>query len=450
LAAIENLQAKEDNSSLGRMKPSRGHQLDGAFISRFFSLISAKLTNATTIPPYIVFIRSCDLLLFSFLNSGLVRVFKMIGRLGAFVKRSIAHHGVNDSQQSSAHGDVGLGLSNSFDQSLPDSFLPGVRAAQGNGGLTESPSESGRTGLGDIAGLRSSGGFFVVGRQSCPELQGIGIGESVKGADLGGNDAGPDVGDTWYALENSDGCGEFFTTVSQDDLSPERFSLTLNERNDVNEVGKGFPLDIFEQISAGKEPLLSGGSFEFRAVNISPMEYRFHTVFGSAERFTELPPVSAEFSQLHQGFIGDEPKRTISSDQPNGNIERIVSVVFPAFSSSAGQFGRVGDIDSFDTVSVSVNEPFDKGNRFDSHPSWLGQRVEPVFDFVDTLGVDSQRTDNVFITIDRSERDSGFVQVDSDKRSEIDAGYIPAFGNSFTLFCLSVFHNKLLKKRFVK
>jgi len=180
------------------------------------------------------------------------------------------------------------------------------------------------------------------------------------------------------------------------------------------------------------------------------MKYRFHTVFSSAESFAELSPVPAEFSQLHQWFVSDEPEWAISSDEPDGNIKSVVPVIFSTFSSSSGQFSSIGDVDSFDAVSVSIDEPLNESNCFDSHPSGLGQSVDPVFDFVDTLSVDGQRTDDVLAGINGSERDSGLVQVDSNERGEIDAGYIPAFSNSFTLLCCSVLHNKLLKKGLIK
>ena len=117
LDVINYLQTKKDISSLGRINASRGHRLDGTFISRFFSLISTKFTNAANIPPYIDSIRSRSLLLLSFLRSCFVGVFEMIGRLCAFVKRTVSHHGIDYTQQSPAHGDIGFGLSGPLDQS---------------------------------------------------------------------------------------------------------------------------------------------------------------------------------------------------------------------------------------------------------------------------------------------------------------------------------------------
>ena len=450
LDVISDLHAKKDISSLGRMKARRGHRLDGTFISRFFSWVSAKLTNAANIPPYIDFIRSCSLLLFSFFGSCFVGIFKMVRRFSTLIKTAVSHHGVYNPQQSSAHGNIGLGISDSFDKSLPDRFLSGIRLTKGDSRLAERPSERGRAGLCDISGLCSSGGFLVVGSDSCPELQGIGVREPVKRSDLCGDHTCPDVCDTGYAFEDRCHSGEFLTSIRLDDLSSERFSLPLNEGNDINEVRESFPLDVFEQISVGKEPLLSGGSFELRSANISGLEYRLHTVLGPAERFTELFPVPAKFSQLHQRFISNVSQRAVSFDKPDGNIERIVSVVFSAFTSSIGQFGSIGDVNSFNAVPVSVNEPFDERDGFDRHPSRLWQRVEPVFNFVDTFGVDGQGTDDIFVGVHGSERNGGFVQVDADERSEVGAGYISAFSDTFALFCLNVFHNKFLKKGLVK
>ena len=153
LDVVNYLQTKKDISSRCRKILTRGHRIDGTFVLRSFSVVSAKLSNATNIPPYIVSVRSCNLLLFSILRSCLVSIFKMISRLCAFVKRSIPHHSIDCTQQPSAHSDVSLGLSGFFDQSLSDSLLPTIRVAKGNCGLTESPPESGRTGLCDLSGF---------------------------------------------------------------------------------------------------------------------------------------------------------------------------------------------------------------------------------------------------------------------------------------------------------
>ena len=75
----------------------------------------------------------------------------------------VTDHGTQNSQQSSPHGDVRLGLADSLDQSLTNCFLPSIRHAKRDGRLAECPSQTGRTGLGNVATLGSPGRFFDVG-----------------------------------------------------------------------------------------------------------------------------------------------------------------------------------------------------------------------------------------------------------------------------------------------
>lgn len=488
--AADGLLTEKDNFLLGRMKASRGHQLDGTFISRSFSLISAKLSNVANIPPHIVsigsrlnsalmsifyhlgsrlsvlepsgekcgcipsalnrIVRSCGLLFASFFGFCLVGGIKMVGFFTSLIKSSISEHGVKSSQKSSSHGHIGLGFSDFFDKSLSDRFLPGIGFAKCDSGLAQCPSERNRSCFCNSSGLRSSGRFFVVRSKSGPELQCIGIGKPVEWTDFSSDDTGPDFVNTRNAFEHDDSGREFSTSVCEDDFSSERFSLSFDEGNDFNEVCKRFPLDILEQMPVGKEPLLSGGSIEFWSANICGMENRFHTVLGSAKSSAELSPVSAEFSQLHERFVGDEAKWTVSSEKSDGNIEGIVFVGFSSFTSSLRQFSSVCNIDSFDTASVSIDKPFDETDSFDSHPAGLWKCVEPVFDFGDTLGIDSQRTDDVFAGIDGSESNGCLMQVYTDERGEFDASYIPAFGDGLVLIYSNVFHNSFLKKEVLK
>ena len=200
LMTNESLCKEQDSSCLGRMKPTRGHRCDGASLRQSMP----ELLNATAIPPYVI-VSSSD---FSFLNTsflcffGLVGGVEMVGRFGSLVEGAVAHHGVEGSQESSGHGDIGFGVSDAADESLPDFLLSGVMLTQGDGGFAEGPAEGGRAGLGDGSGLGSAGGFFEVGGEAGPEFQGVGIGEAIEGADFGGNDATPDIADAGDALED--------------------------------------------------------------------------------------------------------------------------------------------------------------------------------------------------------------------------------------------------------
>ena len=123
----------------------------------------------------------------------------MVGVPAALIGFVVAHHGEDDAEKASAHGDVGLGFPGGFSESrdkpLADGLLFGVGSAEGNGSFAESPSEGGRTGFGDIAGLGSSGGFLVIRGDTGPEFEGVGIGKAVERTNFGGDDAAPDLGD---------------------------------------------------------------------------------------------------------------------------------------------------------------------------------------------------------------------------------------------------------------
>ena len=65
----------------------------------------------------------------------------------------------------------------------------------------------------------------------------------------------------------------------------------------------------------------------------------------------------------------------------------------------------------------------------------LRKAVELDFDTVGTFSVDNKRSGVFLVGVHGSEFDNGFVQIDSNERSEVDAGYTLAFHDTFTLFC---------------
>ena len=159
---------EEKQCHLGRMKPSRGHQSDGTSLPK---------QDATQIPPYVYESWSSPGLSRLFLSSqpGLVGRRRSVSGRSSLERFSITDHGVYDSQQSPAHGDVGLGLADPFRQSLASRFLAGVTLTEGDGRLTQGPAKCDRTRFGDIAALGASGRLLHVGRQAGPELQRVGV-----------------------------------------------------------------------------------------------------------------------------------------------------------------------------------------------------------------------------------------------------------------------------------
>src|SRR5699024_8479236 len=153
----------------------------------------------------------------------------VIGRFGDSIDFAVAGHGEEDAQQSSRHGDVGLGLfaAASGDDPLSGSLLGGVGSAQATGGFAQRPSQRAAAGLGDLAGGGAAGGLLVVGREAGPELQGVSVGEAAELADLRGDDASPDLADARHALQQVNQGGESFAAVGLNDTKAQRLHDAL-------------------------------------------------------------------------------------------------------------------------------------------------------------------------------------------------------------------------------
>jgi len=376
-----------------------------------------QLLDATDIPPYVIMSSSDLFLNASFSGSlGLVGGVEMVSRFGSLVEGSVAHHGVEGSQESSGHGDIGFGVSSAADETLPDFLLSSVVLTQGDGGLAQGPAQSGRAGLGDGSRLRSTGGFLEVGGQPGPEFQGVGIGEAVERTNFGGNDATPDIADAGHALEEGHLGGTLFA-VGSNDVSTELFALPFDEQNDIEVVAEGVSLHLFEQATMGQQPSLGGGAVEFGSADIGGVEQRLHALLGACESSAETSPVSAEFAQGHQVIVGDEAERTVAACEPAGNVEGVVVVALASFSPAQGQLGGVGNVGAIHAVAESVDEPLGEADRFDRHPARFGQGSEPVFDFADTFGVDLETSDGLAVRIDSTEGDGALMQIHAHKRS---------------------------------
>ena len=375
---------------------------------------------------------------FPFFASGLIGFFQMIRRLGAFVFRAVAHHGVEDAQQSSSHGDVGFWFADASDESLPDRLLAGVGMTKRHGGLADRPTERDRTGLGDLSGLRSSGGLLRVGRDPGPELQGVGVGESLERPDFRGDNASPDLGDAGNRLRHRQRSGESFGTIGENDLSSQPLALPFDQQNNVEQIAEGVVLNGLESPAVREQPALGRGAVELRPTKIGGVENGFHTVLGPAESAGESSPVASELPQVQEFRIGDEAEGALSASQTGGDVKGVVPVGFSSLASPMGQFGGVGNIDAIHTNGKTVNKPLDKTDRLDGHPGRPGQFTQESVDAFDALGVDFEVGDLPADTVDRREGDGGLVQVHADEGGKI-------LGDG--CFFGSLVHNAVLRVR---
>ena len=349
-------------------------------------------------------------------SSGTVRGSVMGGRLGGFVGLSVADHGIEDAQQSPAHGHVGLGFDAAVsDQPLSGGFLLGVGSAHGEGRLAQCPTERSRAGLGDVPGLGAAGRLFQVGGHAGPMLQGVGVGKAIERPDLRGDDTCPNIGDARHALQQLGDLQESPRAVGLNDLSSQPPALTFHQHEHVDEVGKGVALGRLEQMSVSQEPAMCSGGVALGSADIGRVEDGFHAVFGAAEQSAKLPPVPAELPQLHQFVIGDESQRAFATSQPHGDILGVVGVVLPPLAPPVGQFGSVGNIDPIDTITKSVDKPLDESHSFDSHPDRLRQGLQPSVDLADGLRTNRQLLD-LAVTRNGNESNGTFMKINTDDR----------------------------------
>ena len=245
------LGAVEEQRVPSRMKPSRGHQCGGTPTSPCVipELATVEKEDATCMPPHVGITDSCGLLSGFGVEPGPVGSGRTVGGSEALVGFTIAHHGEEDTKKPSSHGDVRLCfpgcLAQSLDESLTDGLLFGIGLAESNSGIAESPSEGSGTGLGDVAGLGTSGGFLVIRGETGPELDRVGVGKAIEGADLGSDDAAPDLTDAGNRLDQLDGISEPFGAIGEDDAQAQTFTLPFEKSNDLEEVFESVTLGGF-------------------------------------------------------------------------------------------------------------------------------------------------------------------------------------------------------------
>ena len=354
----------ENESFLGRMKASRGHRSGGA----------ATEATAAKIPHDVK----------DSLSPGLSDLFlsrqpRAVGSRGTVPGRptlkglAVADHRIEDPQQAAAHGDVRLGLADAADQPLTGRFLPHIALAQGDGRLAPRPTERDRAGLGDVAAGGASGRFLHVSGQAGPELQRVGVGETVKRADLGGDHRRPDLPDAGHAQQQRNERRETCAAGGEDDLAAESFPVTFGEHYDVNEVGEGLLLDRLQEVAVRQQPALGGGAVELGAADIGRVEHALHGMLAAGQQTAQVPPVPAQLAELHQLLVGDEAQRALAARQSRGDVQRIVPVGLAALASAAGQLGGVRDVDPLDAVAKTIDEPLHERAGFHRHPNGARQ-----------------------------------------------------------------------------
>ena len=94
------------------------------------------------------------------------------------------------------------------------------------------------------------------------------LGKAVKGSDLCGNDATPDLVDAGNGLQKFGDEVESFRTVGLDNLPSQFAALPFHQNEDVDEIGKSVALCGLEQVSMGQKPAMGPGGVELGPADV--------------------------------------------------------------------------------------------------------------------------------------------------------------------------------------
>ena len=311
---------------------------------------------------------------------------------------------------------LALGLPMPPHESLPDRFLPGVALAERHGRLAQGPAQRHRAGLGDVAALGASGRLLHVGREAGPELQGVGVGETIEGADLGGDDRRPDLADARHAHQQRNDRAQPLAPRGKDHLAAQPFPVTFGEHDDVDEVG------------------------EASAAAPAPSRSRFANSQRWAAAPSNLGPrMLAALSMLFMECLVRESKRlkcrqcrpslrscisSSSAMNPSGHSPRDSRTAMSS-ESLRSVFRRLPRRLANSVASAMSIRSTHGRNRSMNHSTngqastaihtGPRQRQQPLFDLAHALGADLEPRD-LAGRIDGGERDGALVQVDSDER----------------------------------
>lgn len=201
-----------------------------------------------------------------------------------------------------------------------------VGSTHGGRRLAQRPAQDRAAGFGNVAGGTLAGGLFELGGEAGPELQSVGVGETVERPDLRRDDAGPDVLNARHALQARDHVGEPRLPDGENDLPAQRDALAFDERHQVDVVGQCVARCLLEPVTARQQPALGAVAGALGAGQVGGVKDAGPGVLGAPDRARPAPPVPAEFAPVHQLCVGDEPGEAVAAAPCPRDLRRVVAV----------------------------------------------------------------------------------------------------------------------------
>ncbi len=366
-------------------------------------------------PDILILLLYCRKLVFfcikflSFLLLAFSTLFYFIGSLNRFVRVATGPEGSirndhlpEDSGQSPGHGSSGLSLDTGFfEKSLVTCFEVGVKFSHLESRFAQSPSQSGRTGLGDLAGVFLPVGDVTSFCEPGPAGDGISVFKPAKIAELS------EYNEPQYFTDPLGACKDSQFSLNlricfdnTSDVSKDGISLPFDIVYSFEVVPENLSLDRVELFSVGQEPSMHG--------------CRCDGLWSSGIGLTQLPaddgfdpgtfpcdsvPLSGIHSQMSdfQGWnISDRDILTFQNMCYLGGNDLV------GIGHSWPQLAQIQSVDEMDLVCQGlqkVPEPIIGPHGFYTNTERFGQRLDEFDDGSGAMILDRNFLDSTCISI---------------------------------------------------
>jgi len=306
-------------------------------------------------------------------------------RVGRSSERRIGdNHFPEDSRKSSGHRSSGLSFdSGAFDKTVVAFAKSGIESCHLEGSFTQSPSESGRTCLGDLPRIFLPVGYMSSFCQSAPAADGIGIFEPMEIADFRQNNKTEHLADPFGSCDDFESVFEVFICLDGHSYFSEyNIALTLNGLNPFTVMPEYLCFDGFEFISIGSHPSMERISvYHFWSSCVDLKDLPSHDGFDLGSFFCDAMPLPCEHSQMPD-FAG----RNIGGWNEFGfhDLCDFGGGDFVCVSHAWPQFAEIEGVEQMDFVCQRfehVPEPVIGTHGFNADADRFFERLDKVEDF---------------------------------------------------------------------
>ena len=359
---------------------------------------------------------SFKLVVFSFLSDLAGSLISGI-RVGCRLKGCFGDdHFPDDPGQSPCHRGSGFSLdSGSFDQPFVALAKPGVELGHLESRFTESPSERGRTGLGDLTGIFLPVGDVTSFGQTGPACNGIRIFESMEIPEFGHNDKSKHCTDAFGAGNDCESVIKVFVSLdNQSDFSDDSVSLSFNSLNSFTVLPEHLSFNRVELMSVSGHPSMHGsGVNRFGSSGVDLVHLPSHDGFNFCGFFGNSMPLPAEYSQMS---YFDRRDIGLWNEFAFHNLGDFCGRDFVGVSHSRPQFTEIEGVEQMDFVGDGLEhipEPVIGSHRFDTDADGSFEGLDKSEDFSGAMIWNGNFFDGVGCGIHSGIGSCGGMQIDS-------------------------------------